>query len=144
MGLGRGVGSVDYTLVHEELIEEFVVAVKAATIELYGTDATNSRDYGSMVDHAELDELLGLLRDEFAAGTGRIVHGGPSGGKGLLPPTIIEGISRYFICKSSFLETQTLPCRSSKLMQASANKGPILPVLPFSSLEDALSVLLKQ
>lgn len=94
VGLGGGVGSVDYVLVHEELHGEFVAAVKTATVEMYGSDPSISRDYGRIVDHDRHDALVRLLRKEFDTGTGRVVHGGPSAVNGFLPPTIVDGPER--------------------------------------------------
>ncbi|KAL8276722.1 hypothetical protein RQP46_010901 [Phenoliferia psychrophenolica] len=76
LGLGRGLGSVDYVLVHEELNEEFLAAVKVATTDMYGSDPSLSRDYGRILDHELYRSLVGALRDDFASGTGRVVLGG--------------------------------------------------------------------
>jgi aldehyde dehydrogenase (NAD+) len=118
MNAGQTCVAPDFVLVHRSRREQFVTALKKALLEFYGSDASESADYGRIVNERHFERLVGYLGD------GRIVHGGAHSAKDLfLEPTIL-----------------TEAPSDSPVMQEEIF-GPILPVLEFNRLEDALTWL---
>jgi len=118
MNAGQTCVAPDFALVQRGVREAFVTALKKSLREFYGEDASKSADYGRIVNARHFARLVNYLRD------GKIIHGGEQDAKDLfLAPTIL---------------TDVLP--ESPVMQEEIF-GPILPVLDFDSLDDALARL---
>jgi aldehyde dehydrogenase (NAD+) len=115
MNAGQTCVAPDFVLVQRGVRETFVAALKKSLREFYGEDASRSADYGRIVNAWQLERLLNYLRD------GRVVHGGAHDVKDLfLAPTILEDVS------------PDAPVMQEEIF------GPILPVLEFERLDDAL------
>jgi aldehyde dehydrogenase (NAD+) len=118
MNAGQTCVAPDFVLVQRGVREAFVIALKKSLREFYGEDASTSADYGRIVNARHFARLVNYLRD------GKIIHGGEQDAKDLfLAPTIL---------------TEVLP--ESPVMQEEIF-GPILPVLDFDNLDDALARL---
>ena len=118
MKAGQTCVAPDFVLVQRDVQDAFVAALKKNVLEFYGADASQSTDYGRIVNKRHFERLVNYLRD------GKIVHGGEYDVKDLfLAPTIL---------------TEVLP--ESPVMQEEIF-GPILPVLTFDQLDDALARL---
>ena len=118
MNAGQTCVAPDFVLVQRGVRETFVIALKKSLREFYGEDASKSADYGRIVNAPHFARLVNYLRD------GKIIHGGEQDAKDLfLSPTIL---------------TEVLP--GSPVMQEEIF-GPILPVLDFDNLDDALARL---
>jgi aldehyde dehydrogenase (NAD+) len=86
--------------------------------QFYGDDPQKSPDYGRIINRKHLDRLAAYLS------AGQIVHGGQCGPEDLyLAPTLLTGVSA------------DAPVMQEEIF------GPILPVLEFEKLEDALASL---
>ena len=118
MNAGQTCVAPDFVLVQRGVREAFVAALKKSLREFYGDDASKSPDYGRIVNARHFTRLVNYLHD------GKIIHGGEQDAKDLfLAPTILS---------------EVLP--ESPVMQEEIF-GPILPVLDFDSLDDALARL---
>jgi aldehyde dehydrogenase (NAD+) len=118
MNAGQTCAAPDFVLVARAARDPFVVALKKAVHEFYGDDPARSEDYGRIVNQAHFDRLVNYLRD------GKAVHGGRHEARDLfIAPTILTGV---------------LP--ESAVMQEEIF-GPILPVMEFDQLDDALALL---
>ena len=105
----------DYLLVHEAIREKLVESIKEQLTRLYGTDTDKNPDYARIVNHRHFDRLAGLLNN------GRIVCGGTTNRQQRhIAPTVVDDI-RW----------------SDPIMQEEIF-GPILPVLTYAELDQAL------
>jgi aldehyde dehydrogenase (NAD+) len=96
----------------------FVAALKKAVSEFYGDDASRSADYGRIVNERHFARLVNYMRD------GKAAHGGAHEVQDLfIAPTILTEVSP----ESSVMQEEIF--------------GPILPVLEFDKLDDALALL---
>ncbi|KAK4046390.1 hypothetical protein OIV83_006113 [Microbotryomycetes sp. JL201] len=120
-GVGKLAGSVDHVLVQQDRAAELLDLIVEETKAAFGSDVSLSADFGRLADAQEVERLKTLVRSEVKNGEGKVVFGGSSTAANLFEPTIVEGPSM------SLLKT--------------VNKGPILPVVSFLSLEGALSLL---
>ena len=118
MNAGQTCVAPDFVLVAREARDPFVAAMKKALQEFYGDDPARCEDYGRIVNQAHFERLVHYLRD------GNTVHGGQHDAKDLfIAPTILADVSP-----------------DSAVMQEEIF-GPILPVLAFDNLEEALALL---
>ena len=118
MNAGQTCVAPDFVLVQRGVRDAFVIALKKSLREFYGEDASKSPDYGRIVNARHFARLVNYLRD------GKIIHGGEQDAKDLfLAPTVL---------------TEVLP--ESPVMQEEIF-GPILPLLEFDKLDDAIALL---
>mmetsp|Transcript_60706 Transcript_60706/g.130387 ORF Transcript_60706/g.130387 Transcript_60706/m.130387 type:complete len:502 (+) Transcript_60706:47-1552(+) len=112
----------DYALVHESKMQEFMDRSKACLKKCYGDNPQASAEFGHIINERHVDRVSKLIETS----KGKVVCGGAEGiiKKDLyVPPTIIEK-----------------PSLDEPLMQEEIF-GPVLPVLPFKDLEEALSMV---
>ena len=108
----------DYVLVQSDIKARFIDSLTQAVTRLYGEQVQQSADYGRIVSRRHLQRLLALLKDQ------KIVFGGRAELDQLyLEPTIVDE-----------------PSHASPLM-AEEIFGPILPVLSFHSVDDAIRLI---
>jgi aldehyde dehydrogenase (NAD+) len=118
MNAGQTCVAPDFVLVEREARDTFVAAMKKALHEFYGDDPAQCEDYGRIVNQAHFERLVNYLRD------GKVVHGGRHDAKDLfITPTILADVSP-----------------DAAVMQEEIF-GPVLPVLEFDKLDDALTLL---
>jgi aldehyde dehydrogenase (NAD+) len=118
MNAGQTCVAPDFALVQRGVREAFVTALKKSLREFYGEDASKSADYGRIVNARHFERLVNYLRD------GKAVHGGRHDAKDLfITPTILADVSP-----------------DAAVMQDEIF-GPVLPVLEFDKLDDALTLL---
>ncbi len=118
MNAGQTCVAPDFVLVERGTRDGFVAAMKKALHEFYGDAPARCPDYGRIVNQAHFERLVNYLRD------GRVVHGGQHEAKDLfIAPTILTNV-----------------CPDAGVMQEEIF-GPILPVLEFDKLDDALALL---
>lgn len=118
MNAGQTCVAPDFVLVERGVREVFVAALQKSLREFYGDDPARSADFGRIINQRHFDRLVNYLRD------GRIVHGGTHDVKDFfLAPTILADVKW-----------------GSAVMQEEIF-GPILPVLEFDKLDDALALL---
>jgi aldehyde dehydrogenase (NAD+) len=111
---GQWCTSPGYAYVHESVADSFVAEAKKALTEMYGPDPKTNSDYSRIVSSHDVERLLGLI-DPAA-----VVHGGTGDPDArYLDPTIVYPVSW-----------------SDQVMKDEVF-GPILPVLRYSSLDEA-------
>jgi len=110
----------DYILVptdlKDKLIKELIIAIQS----FYGVDAETSEHYGKIINDKQWLRITSYLSE------GEIVYGGKSNREKLfIEPTIMTGVHR-----------------DAKIMQDEIF-GPILPILTYTSKEEALAIIQK-
>jgi aldehyde dehydrogenase (NAD+) len=118
MNAGQTCVAPDFVLAERQILPGLVAALKGALRQFYGDDPQKSPDFGRIINRKHLDRLTGYLSH------GHFEHGGQHDASDLyLAPTILTKIP---------LEA---PVMQDEIF------GPILPVLPFDKLDDALALL---
>ena len=105
----------DYLLIPRELEKQFLDEFGAAVRSFYGDDPRQSPDYGRIVNEKHLGRLTGLLE-----GVEIVLGGGSDPAELYLAPTVVRSVP----AGHPFLEEEIF--------------GPILPVLTYRSLDEAL------
>jgi len=112
---GQWCTSPGYAYVHESVADEFVAEAKKALVELYGDDPKNNSDYSRVIDAKAVARMVGMIDPA------KVVAGGKSDPDArYLDPTILYPVSW-----------------DDKVM-AEEVFGPILPVLSYKSLDEAM------
>jgi len=118
MNAGQTCVAPDFVLVQRGVRETFVAALKRTIQEFYGDNPGQCEDYGRIVNVRHFERLVKYLGD------GKIVHGGAQDASDLfLAPTILAEVA------------PDAPVMQEEIF------GPILPVLEFDQLDDALATL---
>ncbi len=121
LNAGQTCVAPDFVLVDRRARSGLVEALKQALREFYGANPQGSPDYGRIVNRRHWDRLVGLLA------SGHIEHGGQNDATDLyLAPTILTGLD------------WNAPAMREEIF------GPILPVLEFDRIEEALARLRDQ
>lgn len=105
----------DYLLIQENVKDEFLKHLKKAIIKMYGKQPTKREDYVKIINEKHFLRLKGLMENE------EVVFGGRSDEETRrIEPTIIDDVSE------------------DSLVMSEEIFGPILPVLTFYDLEEAI------
>lgn len=108
----------DYVLVHVSKKEALINAFKIALPKFFGQDASQSHEYGRIINEKQFDRLVNYLQQ------GNIVLGGKNNREQLfIEPTILDNIAL-----------------SSPVMQEEIF-GPILPILTFTTMQEAKDII---
>lgn len=108
----------DYVLVHEDIAEQFISALVKTIQEFFGEDARKSADYGKIINAKRFEQLAAYLKD------GEVVYGGITDLSSLyFSPTILKNIT----AGSAVMKDEIF--------------GPVLPVLRFSTMEEAVNIV---
>jgi len=108
----------DYILVQESKKESLVEAMKKVILQFFGDKPEESYNYGKIINEKQFNRLSNYLQQ------GNIVHGGRTVKERLfIEPTIIDNVNL-----------------DSDIMQDEIF-GPILPIISFSTKEDALKII---
>jgi aldehyde dehydrogenase (NAD+) len=116
----------DYALVHERVAARFVDAAKKAVGTFYGSNPDEwikNPDYARVIDDAAYGRVSTLLEGSIVAGARLALGGVTDAGKRYIAPTILTGV------------TPEMPVMSEEIF------GPILPVLTFRNLEEAIALV---
>ncbi len=118
LNAGQTCVAPDFVLVHRGARESFVSELCKSLAEFHGSDARRSPDYGRIIPTRHFERLVGFLKD------GKIARGGTHDAKDrFIAPTILTEVS------------PEAPVMREEIF------GPILPVLDFDTLDDALALL---
>ncbi len=108
----------DYVLVHERKKSTLIEELKSTIVKFFGDKPEESYNYSKIINERQFNRLISYLQQ------GNIVHGGRTSIKDLfIEPTIIDQ-----------------PGLDSPIMKDEIF-GPILPVIGFSSKEEALKII---
>lgn len=119
LNAGQTCVAPDYILVPRKLQDEFISKMQNYISSFYGTDPKSSTDYPRIINHKHFDRLQELVD------TDKVVVGGKaSRDEKYLSPTIMKDVSW-----------------SDKVMEDEIF-GPVMPVIPYDSLDEALTKIL--
>jgi aldehyde dehydrogenase (NAD+) len=111
----------DYVLVHQKVKDELIAAMKKAIINFWGKDPQQSPDYGRIINAKRFHVLRSYLEQ------GNLLHGGFTDENELfISPTLLDAVDW-----------------NSPVMQEEIF-GPILPIITFDKLEDAVQLIRQQ
>ncbi len=105
----------DYVMVHKNVENELIAAMKACITDFFGADLQQSRDFGRIINSRHFNRLSDMLHD------GEVVFGGEISAE------------KRFIGLSLIAQ----PRLESALMQEEIF-GPLLPILTFTNLDEAI------
>ncbi len=109
----------DYVLVPKKLQKEFVEKLREHLKTFYGENAKTSQDYPRIVNEKHFDRLSDLLIPGKVAIGGNIIRE-----EKFIEPTIMQDVS----FEDKIMEDEVF--------------GPILPIIPYESLDEALNKIL--
>ncbi|WP_240612897.1 aldehyde dehydrogenase [Chitinophaga parva] len=108
----------DYVLVQEQVKDKLVTAMKKYIVQFYGEDPSQSPDLPRLINEKRFNALLPYLEQA------PILHGGATDrASRFIAPTLLDN-----------------PPLTATVMQEEIF-GPILPVLPYKNLEDAMEII---
>ena len=108
----------DYVLVDPGVRDALVAALQQVILDFYGEDPRTSPDFGRIVNDAQLQRLAGLLRERSVLWGG---HTAPA--ERYIAPTLVA------------VERWDDPLMEEEIF------GPVLPILPLPSLEEAVDAI---
>ena len=111
----------DYVLIHKNVENEFVTAMKTSIESMYGNDAKQSADYCRVVNNRHFNRLDNLLKEAVENGANVAVGGQTDGSENYVAPTLLTDVTD-----------------SMKIMQEEIF-GPILPIVSYSTNEEAIA-----
>lgn len=108
----------DYILVERSVHDGLVARMKGAIVDFYGDDPQKSPDYGRIINERHFTRLVRLLDDD------KVVHGGTYDATDrYIAPTLMTDVSM------------------DDAVMADEIFGPILPIMPIDSLDDAIATV---
>ena len=108
----------DYLLVHESVKDKLVAALQENIQKFFTDKPEESYNYGKIINEKQFNRITGYLTN------GKIIHGGRSDKEKLfIEPTILTDVSL------------DAPVMNDEIF------GPVLPVIPFSTSEEAKAVM---
>lgn len=108
----------DYILVHTSVKEKLLLELKKSIEKFYGSDASESHDYGKIINKKRFEKLVSYFEN------GKVVVGGENNIDRLyIAPTIIDNVS------------MEAPVMKEEIF------GPVLPVFAFDTMEDAVKII---
>jgi len=113
---GQWCTSPGYAYVHEKVADEFVAESRKAVVELYGENPKENPDYSRIINAREVKRLALLVNEE------KVVMGGG-----------YDEDERYFEPTILYPVVWTDPAMQGEIF------GPILPILTYSNLHDAMT-----
>ncbi len=111
----------DYVLVQRTLYEALLTGLKDAFTHMAGRDPLRNPDYPQIISQRHFERLCGLMNPA------QVVYGGQSDPAARrIAPTLLSGVT------------------PDDAVMAEEIFGPLLPVLPYDTLEDALAVVARR
>jgi len=110
----------DYLLVHVSKKDAVIAALKDTLNHFFGEDASKSDNYGKIINTKQFDRIVQYMKD------GKILYGGKTNRDTLyIEPTLMHDIEL------------SSPIMSDEIF------GPILPIIGFSTMQEALDIISK-
>lgn len=120
INVGQTCIAPDYLLVHKNVKEKLIIKLKETIINFYGTDASESPDYGRIVNVSHHKRLSSIIEKDKS----KIVYGGNIKNDDLyIEPTLINNVT----WEDASMEDEIF--------------GPILPILEFNYIEEAINAI---
>jgi aldehyde dehydrogenase (NAD+) len=118
LNAGQSCVAPDYMLVHRDVKESIVRAMKEYLDRAYGTDLFGNPDFARIINQANAERLAGLIE-----GKEILIGGDCRPDERYISPTVLE------------IKDPDDPLLQEEIF------GPILPLVEYSSLEDALAII---
>ncbi|MBL0129494.1 MAG: aldehyde dehydrogenase family protein [Flavobacteriales bacterium] len=110
--------ATDHVLVHAEVMDEFIDAVKQHTLRFYGEDPHQSNDFARIITQRRYDTVSAYLTQ------GDVVQGGKHDAEDrYIAPTMMTGVPL------------SSPVMNEEIF------GPVLPVIAWTEREEALAII---
>lgn len=113
----------DYLLVHSSKMNELLQLLKATFDEFAEGNSASSKSYTHVVNDKHFQRLCSLLEDATAKGANIVAGGEVDEKKKFIAPTVLTNVSP-----------------NARLMKEEIF-GPLLPVLPFNNLQEAVNFI---
>lgn len=118
LNAGQSCIAPDTVYVPRSHYREFLERMQAQIIQFYGENPQESPDYGRIIHQEQLDKQLSLLKE------GRIYYGG------------------HYVCEDRYLSpTLLIDTEKGSAVRREEIFGPILPVIPYDSLDEVVAEL---
>ncbi len=118
LNAGQSCVAPDFLLVQKSVKDKLMIAIRQSIREFYGDNPQESRDYGRIINKFHFDRLAAMLSE------GRLIAGGESSPEDFyIAPTVIDNVE----LESALMRDEIF--------------GPILPVIEFDTLGDALVIV---
>ncbi len=118
LNLGQTCVAPDYLLIDEKVKDKFLGFFMKETLSMYTSEPLKNPDYGKIINEKHFDRLLGLIDSR------KVIFGGKSDREKLkIEPTVMDNVTA-----------------SDAIMQEEIF-GPILPVITYKSLDEAMSFI---
>jgi aldehyde dehydrogenase (NAD+) len=122
INVGQTCIAPDYLLVHSDIKNQLIDEMKKVIVEFYGKDASSSGDYGRIVNMRQFNRLNSIIEKD----RHKIIYGGNTNSEDLyIEPTLINNIT----FEDASMKDEIF--------------GPILPILEFNTIEDAITMVNK-
>ncbi len=115
---GQWCVSPGYVYVDESVAEEFVAECKFALVEIYGSDASKSKDYSRIISQKDVLRLAEVIKGA------NVVYGG-----------------NYNVEDRYFEPTLVFPASWDEKVLEEEIFGPILPIIPYQDVAAAIRVI---
>ncbi|WP_028596714.1 aldehyde dehydrogenase [Paenibacillus assamensis] len=123
LNTGQTCVAPDYLFVHSEVKQQFLSNMKEVIRHYYGENAMQSKDYGRIVNERQFDRLVSIIETDKS----NLLFGGNS------------------VREERYIEPTLLEAKSwSDAAMQDEIFGPILPIMEYSTLEDAIQTIHKQ
>jgi len=110
----------DYVLVHKDIEQRLIEALKSTLKGFYGENVEASPDFARIVNKRQFDRLSGLL----AADKDKVIYGGNTNeSKLFISPTLLHNVS------------PEAPVMKEEIF------GPLLPIIPVDSIDSAIEFI---
>ena len=114
--------AVDYVLVPEDKMDAFAEAFRKTIKTWFGEDPKQSPNYARMVSERHVDRVVGMLQNRES---GAIAFGGEfDRNERYIAPTLVTDVKF-----------------KDQVLMGDEIFGPILPVIPYSNLDDAIHMV---
>lgn len=126
MNAGQTCVAPDYVLCHMKHYESFLEKCSQTIENFYGADPSQSDSFCRIITEGHCERLKGMVQDEADSGRRRLICGGQ------------VDVSQKYIAPTVFADVSMEDC----LMKEEIF-GPILPVIPVSSTDEAIKIMKK-
>lgn len=114
--------AVDYVLCPADRLDDFVSAFSKTVKEWFGEDPKNSKDYARLVSVRHVDRIAAMVENRKS---GTIQFGGQvDRDERYIAPTLITGVNF-----------------NDDVLMGDEIFGPVLPVITYNSLDEAISMI---
>lgn len=109
-------------LIHKSRLHDFLKAINKTLENWYGSNPQHAKDYGHIINDRHFDRLVSLIQNRQS---GNIAIGGQHQRESrYIAPTVITDVNPF---DSELMDNEIF--------------GPILPVITYSSIDEAIGII---